>query len=385
MSDDVLSVIEGYDQALLDKAKLAAKGTDFTERKGEVAAIIGHLHPKRLSLRVIKVIEETVSTKTLRLEAVGGYLPPFQAGQYINLFVNIEGVNTSRPYAISSSPFERNYYDVTIRRVIEGFVSNYLLDQVHAGMCLQSTGPMGTFYYNPIFHGDDLIFLAGGSGIAPAMSIILDIIHQKRPVRFHLIYGSRNMDDIIFHRELKQLEAENDFLTVTRVISEPSMNYSGKKGFVSTELISELVGSLDDKMFYLCGPSNMYDFCLVELKNSGVPSRKIRVEMNGAPKLPEQLEGWPVGVLSKTIINVTVRGKGRFSAKVGEPLINSLERNGYFVENACRTGECSLCRIKVLSGNVFNAPQARIRFSDRQFGWCHACSAYPVEDIEILI
>ncbi len=84
-------------------------------------------------------------------------------------------------------------------------------------------------------------------------------------------------------------------------------------------------------------------------------------------------------------VNVTIKGKGSFKARVDEPLLNSMERNGYSAENACRSGECSLCRVKVVKGNVFNPSEARLRGTDAQYGWCHSCVAFPTEDIEILV
>jgi ferredoxin-NADP reductase len=72
---------------------------------------------KRLELIVSEVREETASAKTLRLVSPRGYLPPFQAGQYINLFVTLAGVRTARPYSIASSPAQTAYYDITVRRV----------------------------------------------------------------------------------------------------------------------------------------------------------------------------------------------------------------------------------------------------------------------------
>ena len=57
---------------------------------------------------------------------------------------------------------------------------------------------------------------------------------------------------------------------------------------------------------------------------------------------------------------------------------------GYTVENACRSGECSLCRVKILQGKVFNPPEAMLRKSDKDFAWVHACVAFPTTDIEIL-
>ncbi|WP_287152597.1 FAD-dependent oxidoreductase [Candidatus Solincola tengchongensis] len=63
---------------------------------------LSSLHPDRVRLRVAEIIEETGSTKTLRMEAAEGVLPSFRAGQYVNLFCEVDGVLTSRPYSISS-------------------------------------------------------------------------------------------------------------------------------------------------------------------------------------------------------------------------------------------------------------------------------------------
>jgi ferredoxin-NADP reductase len=236
---NILHAINGYQDALDLQRELIKTGTDFNEQNGLVAKTIASLHPKRLQLVVSEIIENSASTKTLRFKAEGNYLPPFQAGQYINLFVNINGTETARPYAISSAPQARAYYDLTIKRVTDGFVSHYLLNDVKTGDQFQSTGPMGTFYHNPIFHGDDLVFLAGGSGIAPARSMILNMIENKHlshngapttAQKIHLIYASSYEADVIYENELKRLEQEHEFLTITWLISRPTQNYNGRTG-----------------------------------------------------------------------------------------------------------------------------------------------------------
>ncbi|NLM89503.1 MAG: 2Fe-2S iron-sulfur cluster binding domain-containing protein, partial [Syntrophomonadaceae bacterium] len=55
------------------------------------------------------------------------------------------------------------------------------------------------------------------------------------------------------------------------------------------------------------------------------------------------------------------------------------------VENSCRSGECSMCRVKLLNGKVFQTSSAKIRQSDRQAGYIHSCAAYPISDIEIML
>ena len=70
-------------------------------------------------------------------------------------------------------------------------------------------------------------------------------------------------------------------------------------------------------------------------------------------------------------------------APAGEPLLNTLERNGAFSEAACRSGECSLCRLKLIAGEVFQPEEALVRRSDRRHGFIHSCVSYPLSDLEI--
>ncbi|MBL4796979.1 MAG: 2Fe-2S iron-sulfur cluster binding domain-containing protein [Oleispira sp.] len=390
--NNILHAVNGYQDALDHQQELLKTGTDYNEQNGHVANTIASLHPKRIQLVVSEVIEDTASTKTLRFKAKGGFLPPFQAGQYINLFVNIDGTETARPYAISSAPQQRGFYDFTIKHVADGFVSHFLLNDVKVGDHFQSTGPMGTFYHNPLFHGDDLVFLAGGSGIAPARSMILNMI-KKTSQKIHLIYASSYEADVIYINELKRLEQEHDFLTITWLISRPTENYAGRTGHVSAELLSELLGNdletLQAKMFYICGPTSFHDFCAEQLKQLKVKARRVRIECNGPPKRPETLAGWPQNLIASDKVMVTIHkadgSQGQFEARVDEPLLNSMERNGYSAENACRSGECSLCRVKILKGSVFNPAEARLRSTDEAYGWCHSCVAFPTSDIDVLV
>jgi len=382
---NVLSAVVGYQEAVKIKADLAKTGSDFSDQKWATANTIAKLHPKRLTLEVSEIIEETKSTKTFRLVSTGGSLPPFQAGQYINLFVEIDGVQTARPYAISSSPSQRSYYDLTVKRVQDGFVTPFLLDQIKTGQQFLSTGPMGTFYHNPIFHGKDLVFLAGGSGIAPAISMLKNVLDSKLDYQFHFIYASSYIDDVILIDELRSLSQQHDNFKLTEVISRPPEGYSGLTGHLEGDLIQSLVGDVSSKMFYVCGPTPFNEHCQTQLGNLGVESRFVRIEANGPPKHPNQLNDWPETVSIEDEVTITVKGKGSFKAKAGEPLLNSLERNGYSAENACRSGECSLCRVKLVSGDVFNPPEAHLRVSDKQFGWIHSCVAFPTEDIEIIL
>lgn len=361
------------------------QGEELTESPSEmVQKALAGLHPDRVKLEVSEIIEETPSTKTLRMKAGEGELPWFRAGQYVNLFVDIRGVLTSRPYSIASPP-GKPYWDITVRRMKGGFVSDYLLDEVKVGDSFQSTGPSGSFYHEPLTDGDDLVFLAGGSGITPFASIIREAAERGTDRRMHLIYGSRNPDDVIFWEELRRLEAEMDNLKVDLVISEPPEGYRGHRGLLDAGMISGLVGAVEDKTFYICGPTQMYELCQAALGELGVPGRRVRREAYGPPKDITTEPGWP-GMDPAGEVEVVEERRGmRIKAKVGEPLMNSLEREGIVVEAICRSGECTACRTRLLEGRVFAPQRVRRRWVDEKLGYIHPCMSYPLENLRIKI
>lgn len=270
-----------------------------------------------------------------------------------------------------------------------GFVAPYLFHELKVGDELETTGPVGNFYYEPLIDGDDLVFLAGGSGITPFISMIRDLLTPRpepagKPVlQIHLLYGSRTPDDVIYGDELAQLAAQHPNFRYTLVISEPPPGYTGLTGLLDARLIREQIGDVTGKTFYLCGPQVMYDFCLAALHELGVPEYKIRRELYGPPADVTKEPGWPAGLTATTIFQVEVVGQKVIPAPAGEPLINSLERHGVVVPAVCRSGACSACRTRLLAGRVFMPEQTGLRESDRQCGYIHPCVTYPLSDLRI--
>ncbi len=384
MRKSVNEKIVGYTDIVLERDILRKNARNIENSRGETQKAIDILHPKFLNLKLLERREETGSTLTLRLVPAEGHLPPFQAGQYINLFVEINGVRTSRPYSISSSPKQIGYYDVTVKRVQDGFVSTWLTDGLKIGDTLTATSSAGYFYYNPLFHGKDLVFIAGGSGITPFMSMIREVTDRGLDRKIHLIYGNRSEKDIIFKEELADRDSMHGNLKVDHVISESGGRFDGRKGFITKELITELVPNYTNVMFYVCGPGAMYTFVLDELAALDIPKRKIRVEVFGPPPNVTEHPGWPESVRPDDEFQVILNGR-TFPARAGEPLMNSLERSGIVLPALCRSGECSLCRTKLLKGKVFHPASALIRKSDMKYSYIHPCVAFPLEDLELLL
>lgn len=352
---------------------------------GLVRRSVDALHPRRVRVKVAEVIEETPSTSTLRLVPAGDQpLFPFRAGQFVTVFLSVDGVSTSRAYSVSSPPTRLGHIDITVRRMPDGFVSKYLASGEREGEVLEISGPGGYFYHEPLVDTDDLVFLAGGSGITPFMSMIRNAVDLKSDVRIQLLYGSRRPDDAIFWDELAQTACSEKNFRANLVISEPPEEYPGLCGLLDEEMIGGRVGGIDGKTFFMCGPHAMYGLCSGALEALGVPARRIKKEASGPPPDITLVEGWPKAVKPSEVFTVTLADtRRRIDAAAGEPLLNSLERGGITLDNLCRSGECGVCRAALLDGSVFMPDTVAARKADLAWGYIHPCMSYPLSDITV--
>lgn len=382
LKDTLLSTLKNGEQVLKENEVLQKISNDKIYVGNRPDEVIGQLHAKQLDLVVSNIEIITNDSKCIRLVSKSGYLPPFEAGQYINIFTVIDGVRTSRPYSISSSPRQRAYYEITVARIATGFVSDYFLDTVKVGDTFEANGPSGVFRYNPISHKKTSVFLAGGSGITPFLSMSREILEAGLDREVHLLYGCRNVEVAMYHDIFTKFNDEYSNFHYHLVISDDNAAWDGERGFIDVALMKKLVGDLDDCTFYICGPQIMNNFCVKELQSIGTPKKRIRREMFGSRQDIENEPGWPTALTGKEVFNVKI-GDQTIQAKASDSLLTSLEIAGIRVNVCCRSGECSLCRVKLVSGNVFLAKGVLQRYADEQFGYIHTCKAYPISDIEI--
>jgi len=383
MKEIIIGEMVHGNEILKDIEVTRKNGKDLVLERNKTKEIIGGIHAEKLELKVVEVYEVTKESKTIRLVSKNGYLPPFQAGQYINIFTIIDGVRTSRPYSISSSPKQRAFYEITVARIPTGFVSDYFLDNVKVGDEFEANGPAGTFHFNPVFHHKKSVFLAGGSGITPFMSMSREILESGMDREIYLIYGCRREELAIYHEELSQMAKNHSNFRYTLVISDSDAEFTGRKGFIDAKCIKEIVGDLDNCTFYMCGPQIMTDFCMKALKELKVKDRNIRREMFGSRQDIQNEPGWTDELKGTEVFKVKV-GDKVIDAKSSESLLTAIERSGLRINVCCRSGECSLCRIKLVSGNVFMPRGALLRLADEKFGYIHSCKAYPISDLEIM-
>ncbi len=381
-----LSGMVGYLRLGLQKLILPRfrRETDYSVAAYTSAAAqaVARIHPSSMLLRVQEVIQETPSTRTFRFQRMDGPVPPFHPGQYVSLRVPMNGAEVSRPYSISSRP-GAPYLDLTVRDRPGGFVAPHLLAVISEGDELVSSGPAGSFFHEPLIDGSDLVLLAGGSGVTPFASMVRHWDSQGWPVRVRLVHGSRTPDDVIFGAELSHLAESSPRFSYTSVISEPTEGYRGPSGLLDAERIGSAVGDLDGKTFYLCGPLAMTSLCMAALEELGVPRSRIRRELYGAATHVTSLPGWPKSVSPNDSFELAIEGGTTIAARAGEPILVALERHGVAARSLCRSGECSVCRVKLLSGEVFVSEQTGTREADRERGYIHGCVTHPLGDLRI--
>lgn len=349
-----------------------------------VAAASERLHSKSLSLLVSSISDTGKNAKVIRFVSENGYLPPFEAGQYINIFTEIDGVRTSRPYSISSSPKQRAYYEITVARIKDGFVSDFLLDNVKVGDKFEANGPAGVFRFQPVFHSRKSLFLAGGSGITPFLSMTREIVDAALNRDVVMLYGCRSSKVALYDEELRGYSENYPNFKYHLIVSDEDDSWNGETGFIDRNLIMRLVPDYAERTCYICGPQVMNDFCKKELEELGLPEKQIRREMFGTRRDIQNEPGWPENLTGNEVFNVKI-GERIIPAKSGESLLTALERSGVRMNVCCRSGECSLCRVKLVDGKVFLYKGVLQRYADEKYGYIHSCKAYPISDLEIII
>ena len=349
-------------------------------------------HPGPIELVVTKITPACKTAKTIRFERTDGKnLPFFYAGQYIVLDFKIGESLISRPYSISSAPYqaraEKPFVEITVRKSKgDGFICDYVNDELKVGDILTGNMGLGQFYYEPLRDAKHVVALAGGVGITPFASMAKEVANGTLDIDLTILYGSASSDDIVLKEELDALEGACGNLHIVHVLSGDEPGWTGEKGFLTAELIKKY--SAEDTTYFICGPQVMYTFLRKEVAKLDVPARRVRFEVFGQAKDIAMYEGFPTELRHETFTITVVRGisEVEIPAKATESIVVALERAGIRIETGCRSGECGFCRTKVLSGNYFVCPEGDgRRAADKEFDYVHACAAYPLSDMKVKI
>ncbi|OYU92799.1 MAG: FAD/NAD(P)-binding oxidoreductase, partial [Burkholderiales bacterium PBB5] len=313
---------------------------------------------------------------SFHLQPVDGLpLAPFQPGQYLTFSLKLPagapgvpagGRSITRCYSLSDRPDPAGYR-ITVKRVPAppgqpalppGLSSSHLHDGVHEGDVLQVKAPSGQFFIKP--DADvPAVFIAGGIGITPMMSMLRWCVSEQPERPVHLYYGVRCSSDQAFKRALEDLAATHPAFRLNVVYSHPAADdlqdrdYQ-HRGHIDVALLRRTLPH-GRHQFYVCGPPPMMQSLVPALREWGVQPNDLHFEAFG-PALVK-----PTGPVTNepavahvAAIEVRFSRSGRTLVWDGHDasLLDFAERHGLAVDSGCRSGSCGACQTPLLSGVV---------------------------------
>jgi len=225
---------------------------------------------KQHLLQVTSVVQETPNTWSLHFK--GGNME-HKPGQFMLLSMLHNGRRTEpHPFTISSSP-GRDDLSVSVKAVGD-FTAAVKDTTVTDGAYIDM--PYGTFSFLN-YDAPNLVFIAGGIGITPFLSMLRYMVDNKLERNVILLWGNKTEKDIAFRSELEQMGAALPSLKVIHVLSNQA-GWPGEKGYVGTEMLHKYLDGFDKPQVFVCGPPVMMTKVVRVLEKIGIPKARIHYE-----------------------------------------------------------------------------------------------------------
>jgi ferredoxin-NADP reductase len=200
----------------------------------------------------------------------------FRAGQAIVIGEHTQ--TTRRPYSIASSPEqaqERGRLELLVGLDAAGSPGPHLAS-MRAGTAIDLEGPMGSFTL-PAMLARRLLFVAGGTGIAPLRSMIDHVLRADRAEQVALLYSARRADEFAFIEELRA-HARTGRLELHQTVTRGHEGWAGGRGRIGRAHFEAVLHEPADTLCFICGPSAMVTEAVATLAQLGVPIDAIRTE-----------------------------------------------------------------------------------------------------------
>ena len=324
------------------------------------------------SLRVREVIDDTADAKSIVFEIPPEHAEAFRyrPGQFLTLRIAHNGRHLLRCYSLASCPFVDEPPRVTVKRVPQGGVSNWICDRIKASDAIEVKPPAGHFTPHSI-DGDFLLF-AGGSGITPIFSIIRSALIAGRG-RLYLIYANRDEDSVIYRDQLNALTKEHPTrLQVIHLLD-------AVHGLPSIARLAELSRTWIHADCYVCGPEAFMECALDALRGLNVAPARIHVER--FVSLPDEEDAVPVvdpDANGRVQLEVELDGVHHdLTCSRGEPILDAMLRAGLKAPHSCQSGACGSCMCTLEVGEVHLRHNQVLDKNDLKQNWILACQAIP--------
>ena len=317
--------------------------------------------------------EETPDSATFVLASDHPVRFAYQPGQFILVGVEIDGKKHCRAYSLCSSPTRPDKLAITVKRVPNGLVSNWLLDHLQPGQRVEAGAPVGEFYLQTEAVPQDVVLLSSGCGITPMLSMSQWLLDNGCQTRIHFIHSARDLENVIFRDELQVLAQRHENFHLELVLSRSGP----QSGRLTQARLAELVPNPQGSQAYLCGPQDYMDQAADWLLQMGVPAEQIFKE-DFSPATAQSC------AVTDIHYQLEVPNFGKTtSINESETLLDALEREGLPIIGACRTGVCGSCKCKVTAGQVTTTSESTLSAEEVAAGYVLACSSHAKSDLSV--
>lgn len=301
--------------------------------------MLAHIDPmmtvKRVMARVVSIDSETPDIKRFVLKP-NKHWQGFKAGQFVSVKVMINGSYHERCYSLVNAPTD-NVIELGIKRQPNGRVSNWMHDNLHVGDVIE-LGDVGGEFILPSVLPSKLLLLAGGSGITPIYSILVEALKRQSDLDISVVYYVNTDKDLAFANDMVELAVKYPSLKLHYVLAS-----SGEAGRFSQEQLANLCPDYVERSTYLCGPQGLM-----------TAVTKVWAEQGISQKLTQEVFGLPAVDPNKPIneMPITLRRSQQLLLNTKATLLESAEAGGAKPAYGCRIGMCKTCSCTKVSGVV---------------------------------
>ena len=345
------------------------------------------------SLVCRSVRQETHDVKTFVFSAPQARLFRYAPGQFITLELEIGGQAINRCYTLSSTPSRPDMVSITVKRVPNGPVSNWLHDKLKAGDALRVLGPSGGFscFLHSLPARQKYLFLSAGSGITPLMSMSRAMHDLALDADIAFVHSARTPDDIIFARELELMAVRSDGrfrlgLVCERRGAQPA--WAGFNGFLSLAVLQNVAPDFLERKVYTCGPAPYMAAVRTILAGAGYDMASYHEESFSFETLTLDAEiggdADPAPAPSEAAASHTIsfsRTGENVACGTDQTILAAAKAAGMRLPASCTQGLCGTCKTRMVSGQVDMRHAGGIRQREIDQGWILPCCSKPLSDV----
>lgn len=348
------------------ESKLAfIRGNRQTNGSGKLAA--PDPLPRRFEAQCTEVIDATADVKALRFVDDSGEPLVYKPGQFVTLELELAGQKMYRSYTMSSSPANPAYFELTVKRVEGGLVSNWLCNHIKPGTSLSMSGPHGKFTCAPKPR-KKLLFLSAGSGVTPMLSMARWVRDTQQDCDVVFFHCARTGKDLIFGEEVAAMQAGTkrfvQHISLTR--STRTDKWRGLKGYLDAKMLNRIAPDHAEREVYICGPEGFMDTGKTLFEDAGFNMRHFHEERFGNANAVQPSGG--TLCFANSGLDVDCSGT--------QSMLDVATQAGINIASACRTGDCGECKVRKISGEAAMANSAGLAPYEVEQGYVLTCVGF---------